>query len=69
MPDYLDTKINIYGCVFKKEGEMELISNKVPKKKVLLKTSSNIELHPSFSASVLPGEGQIHVVSDLTGLK
>lgn len=69
MPDYLKTKINIYGCVFNKKGPMNLLINSVDNKEILLKTSSNIELYDDFSANVIPGNGKIIVESDLTGLK
>lgn len=69
MPDYLETKINIYGCVFNMHGSMDLVTNSVPGKDILLKTSSNLELYNDFSAKVIPGPGVIRVDSDLTGLK
>ena len=43
MPDYLKTKINIYGCVFNQKGTMELITNSVENKEIFLKTSSNAD--------------------------
>lgn len=67
--DSLKTIINIYGCVFNTKGEMDLVVNSVNNKEILLKTSSNIELHDDFSAKVIPGNGKIIVDSDLTGLK
>ncbi len=69
MPDYLKTKINIYGCVFNQKGIMELVTNTIDNKEVLLKTSSNIELYDNFSAKVDPGNGKISIESDLTGLR
>ncbi len=69
MIDSLKTKINILGCVFRQDGEMELIANSVENKKISLKTSSSIELHDDFQARVTPGNGSISVDSDLTGLK
>ena len=69
MPDYLKTKINIYGCVFNQKGTMDLVVNGVDNKEILLKTSSNIELSDDFSARVVPGNGKIIIESDLTGLK
>jgi hypothetical protein len=69
MPDYLRTKINLYGCVFNHPGAMELITNSVPNKEIVLKTSSNLELHDDFSATITPGSGKITVDSDLTGLR
>lgn len=69
MPDYLKTKINIYGCVFNQKGPMNLVVNSVENKEIYLKTSSNTELSDDFSAIVTPGNGKIIVDSDLTGLK
>jgi hypothetical protein len=69
MSDYLKTRINIYGCVFNQKGTMDLITNSVDGKTILLKTSSNMELYDDFSARVIPGNGKITVESDLTGLK
>lgn len=69
MPDYLKTRINIYGCVFNQKGAMDLVTNSVENKEIFLKTSSNIELNDVFSAKVLPGKGRITVESDLTGLR
>ncbi len=69
MSDYLKTRINIYGCVFNQKGTMELVTNSVENKEILLKTSSNIELSDDFSAKVNPGNGKIIIESDLTGLK
>ena len=69
MADYLKTKINLIGCVFKQKGMMELIVNSVEHKEILLKTSSSIELNDGFSAGVVQGLGNIVVESDLTGLK
>ncbi|MCK5118158.1 MAG: hypothetical protein KAQ78_01170, partial [Candidatus Latescibacteria bacterium] len=69
MPDYLKTRINILGCVFNQNGPMDLITNSVENKEILLKTSSNIERHDNFSAKVIPGNGSITVESDLTGLR
>ena len=66
---YLKTQINIYGSTFRKRGEMNLLTNSVEGKEVLLKTSSNIELYNNFSAKVITGEGNIKIQSDLTGLK
>lgn len=69
MSDYLKTKINIYGCVFNQKGIMDLVINSVANKEIILKTSSNTELADDFSARVVPGNGEITVESDLTGLK
>lgn len=69
MPDYLKTKINLFGCVFNHHATMELVVNSVPNKVVALKTSANIELADNFSAKVIPGGGTVTVESDLTGLK
>ncbi len=69
MSDYLKTQINIYGCTFKKDGQLQLVTNSVEGKKIILKSFSNIEVNDSFSATVIPGGGKIVVESDLTGLK
>jgi hypothetical protein len=68
MPDYLPTKINIYGCTFRKDGEFEIIRNSVKGKEIYLNTSSNIWLNNNFSATVVAGGGIIKVNSDLKGL-
>jgi hypothetical protein len=69
MPDYLKTRLNMIGCVFTHPGPMDLVCNNVDKKEVLVKTASSIELSDNFSAKVVPGNGNIEVASDLTGLK
>lgn len=69
MSDYLKTQINIYGCTFKKDGQLQLVTNSVDGKEIFLKTSSNMEVNDSFSATVIPGGGKIVVESDLSGLK
>jgi len=69
MPDYLKTKINIYGCVFNQKGPMDLMTNSVEGKVVILKTSANLETNDDFSAKVVPGPGRVTIESDLTGLK
>ncbi|OGV77609.1 MAG: hypothetical protein A3K19_09035 [Lentisphaerae bacterium RIFOXYB12_FULL_65_16] len=69
MPDYLRTKINILGCVFNQDGAMDLVTNSVAGKDIMLRTSSNIGLHDGFVARVTPGPGRITVESDLPGLR
>lgn len=69
MEDYLPTKINITSSVFNAKGDMTLLTNSVPGKKILLKTSSNLEYYDTFKALVNPGPGSVEVISDLTGLK
>ena len=69
MTNYLKTKINIIGCLFSKKGLIDMITNSVENKEILLKTSSNMELYDDFSARVIPGNGIITIESDLTGLK
>jgi hypothetical protein len=69
MSDYLKTRINIFGCVFRYPAAMDLVVNSVLGKEIDLKTSANIALSDDFSAKVVPGEGSITVESDLTGLK
>jgi len=69
MADPLKTCINILGCVFRHDGEMELVANSVENKEIFLKTSSNVELNEDFVARVTPGGGRISIESDLSGLK
>jgi len=69
MPGYRKTRINVLGCVFGHNGPMDLVTNSVEDKEILLKTTSSIELHDGFSARIIPGHGRIMAESDLTGLK
>jgi len=69
MTDYQKTKINIVGCVFNQKGIMYLLKNSVDGKEIILKTSSNTELHDDFSAIIIRGNGKITFESDLSGLK
>ena len=69
LQEYLKTRINMLGCVFSHDGPMDVVTNSVDGKEILLKTSSSIELRDDFSARVVPGNGRIRVESDLTGLK
>ena len=69
MPDYLPTRINIYGTVFNAKGEMDLLDNTVDNKIIYLNTSNNIETNSDFVAKVDSGKGKVIIDSDLTGLK
>jgi hypothetical protein len=69
MPDYLKTIVNVYGCVFNHESEMDLISNSVKDKEIILKTSSNVSLHQGFKANVANPQGKVTITSDLPGLE
>jgi hypothetical protein len=69
MPDYLDTRVNLVGCVFNHPGTMNLVVNTVPGKRILLRTSASLEASERFRAAVTPGPGAVIVESDLTGLK
>lgn len=69
MSDYLKTRINLFGCVFRHPGQMELLTNSVDNKEIILRTTANVEVDDNFSAVVVPGNGKITVDSDLTGLK
>ena len=69
MPDNLRTRINMHACTFSHDGSMDLVTNSVDGKEILLKTSASVELLDGFSAAVVPGNGRITVESDLTGLK
>jgi hypothetical protein len=68
MPDYFKTIINITSSVFNFCGDMNLVTNSVDNKEIILKTSSNVELCKNFRAEVVQGKGSITVQSDLTGL-
>ena len=65
----MKTRINLQGCVFNHDGEMQLLTNDLAGKVIKLKTAASIEVHENFSANVSPGCGRITVESDLTGLK
>jgi hypothetical protein len=69
IPDYHKTSISIHGCIFGQDGEMILIDNTAKGKEIELKTSSSMELGKDFSAKIVNVGGNIHVESDLTGLK
>ena len=69
MPDYGKTRVNFYGNILNREGEMVLIENTVPGKEIELNTANNIEISDGFKALIKEGKGKITVKSDLTGLK
>lgn len=69
MPDYLRTRVNVIGCVFRHPGEMALVTNSVPGKVVDLRTSASTVLSDGFRARVVAGSGKINVDSDLPGLR
>lgn len=69
MTDYGTTFLNLTGCTFRYPGELPVVSNGAPKKKIFLKSSGSLELAEGFSAAVAQGGGTITVDSDLTGLK
>ena len=68
MQDYGRTSIAMIGCTFTHPGAMTLLENKVPGKVILLKTFASSVLPADFSASVLPGNGNVTIDSDLPGL-
>lgn len=69
MPDYLRTQINMVGCVFGHDAPMDLVTNSIEGKEIVLKTHASMELHDTFAAKVAVGKGRIEVDADLTGLK
>ena len=69
VPDYGKTQINFYGNILNKEGEMNFLENRVPRKGIILKTSNNISISDKFKAVIKKGEGKFIVDSDLNGLK
>ncbi len=68
MDNYYKTRINFLGCVFGNDGETELVVNSIKGKEAVIKTSQSIEAGENFRATVNAGEGNITVISDLTGL-
>lgn len=48
---------------------MDLVTNSVDNKEIVVRTSASVELGEGFSARVVPGTGRITVESDLTGLR
>ncbi len=69
MPDYLETRISIIGCVFNQRAPADLLVNSVPGKRVFVSTVASTVLHNEFIARVVSGPGTICVDSDLPGLK
>ncbi len=69
MSDYGPTKINITGCVFGNRGKLDLLVNRIPGKVISLKTAGSVELSDDFTASIVPGNGNITIDSDLKGLR
>ena len=68
MPDYLETKIELTGCVFNYPGNLELMANSITNKVVTLETSASV-FSDKFSAKITSDGGKITVQSDLPGLK
>lgn len=66
---YPPTYIHITGCTFLDEGASMLIKNDSPGKEIYLKTSGNLVVGKEFSSLVDAGKGNIHIDSDLPGLK
>ncbi|MEZ5278057.1 MAG: hypothetical protein R3F07_16870 [Opitutaceae bacterium] len=67
--DHGRTSINLVGCVFAHDGQVELVTNRVPGKEIILQTTASIAPGSSFSASVDPGEARLLIQADLPGLK
>jgi len=69
VPDYLPTTVNMVGCVFGHKGTMDLVTNSVDNKQIVVKTAASVELHDGFAATVVAGNGAVSIQSDLTGLR
>jgi hypothetical protein len=69
MADYQTTRLNLTGCTFAHDGELPLVTNRVPGKAIVLKTTGSMEMSGTFRATVQAGEGRIDVDSDLSGLR
>jgi hypothetical protein len=67
--DYKSTALSFNNCVFGSSGQIDLVTNTVPGKKIALTTSASVCLNTNFTAQVKPGPGSIDVHSDLPGLK
>lgn len=63
------TYLNLLGCVFAKDGPLELLRIDVPGKQVTLATSDSVVLCPSFLASIKECDVASVVRSDLPGLR
>jgi hypothetical protein len=69
MSDYQPTRINMTGCIFAYPGNLSLLVNRIPNKKIQLKTVASLETSEKFSAAVVSDQGEITIDSDLSGLK
>ncbi len=69
MQEYLPTKVNLIGCIFKKTGPFNLLVNEVENKLIELRTTASAEMSPDFKALVVEGDGKVTTHSDLRGLK
>ena len=68
LPEFGRTIVTMTGCTFRQDGGMELLSNGVDGKAVLLKTTASSVIGDRFRASIEGGNGTIVVESDLPGL-
>ncbi|WP_080058420.1 glycoside hydrolase family protein [Spirosoma aerolatum] len=66
---YPKTYVSFANCQFHSSGLYTLITNRSKGKQIVVKTTGSIETGDNFSANVVPGQGNIQVESDLTGLK
>jgi hypothetical protein len=62
------TTVAMIGCTFTNPGEMNLLANEVPGKRVVLNTAASAVTKDAFAAKIVPGEGEVTVRSDLPGL-
>ena len=69
MKDYLQTQINMIGCMFTYPKEMVLLKNKVTGKKITLKMTASMALHETFKPIVEEGDGILTCHSDLVCIK
>lgn len=66
--EHLPTIVHITNSIFNARGEMTVPGNSVPGKRILLKSSGNVEADPSFHARIDAGEGIISLSTYLTVL-
>jgi hypothetical protein len=68
LSNYGRTVLSMTGCTFTAAGEMELVTNEVPGKRIVLNTAAGETTSPSFHAKIKTGGGEVAVRSDLPGL-
>ena len=68
LPDSGRTSLALLGCAFTVPGNLDLVINRVPGKRISLATVGSHFSHDDFAARVEAGQGSIDCRSDLPGL-